>query len=1005
LTLSSTPAARDRELGVVDEQALLTSLLDEVADRGQALVLRGEPSIGKSRLLSEAARERARGMTVLTAMGVQSEAHLPFAGLHQLLRPVPDRAAELPPVQRDALDAAFGSTNVPNCVRSRRPVVFSRPSEQSLVMAGARSAAEIPTLRGRRDERAVLDGLLDDARADRSGVLVLRGDAGIGKTALLELAIESASDFTMLRAVGVESEMELPFAALHQLCAPVDEFVDRLPAPQRDALGITFGVSAGTAPDRFLVALAYLGLFSEAAQERPLLCVIDDAQWLDRASAQVLGFVARRLLAEPVVLLVAARETTDAFAGLPELLIEGLDDVEARKLLASVIPGRLDDRVADQLVAEAHGNPLALLELPRGLSPSQLAGGFGLPRALSLKSRIEQSFWHRLEELPEDTRRLFLVAAAEPTGDPGLLWRAAERLHISGPVLDAAETARLIEVDSRRVRFRHPLVRSVVYRAATPQERRLAHRALAEVTDAQFDPDRHAWHLAESTGGPDEDVAAELERAAARAQARGGWAAAAAFLERAAALTPDPSRRARRALDAPPLLLKAARKLEAVDGSLARATYLEAIRAAGFAGRLAREADLREVSKAALAGPPPPAPPRPPDLLLQGRAIQYTEGFAAGAPIVKEALSGFRSEPDLPRRWLSLACYAAADVWDDETWRVLSERDLESARSDGALTAMPLALSVFGYVRAISGEVALAESLLDEIRAATEATGIPSHNYVALWVAALRGREDELARLVETTATDALARGEGFVLGITRQATAALNNGLGRYDVALAAVREAIDVEPSDELGSPRTMPELIEAAVRSGERRLAERALERLAQSTRAGDTDWALGLEARSRALLTDGDAADGLYREAIERLGRTRNRLQLARARLLYGEWLRRDRRRVDAREQLRTALEMFTSMGTEAFAGRAERELLATGERVRRRSVETRDELTAQEAQIARLARDGLSNAAIGERLFISQHTVAYHLRKVFAKLDITSRHELGQVLSDYQPTSP
>jgi DNA-binding CsgD family transcriptional regulator len=1055
LTLSSTPAARDRELGVVDEQALLTSLLDEVADRGQALVLRGEPSIGKSRLLSEAARERARGMTVLTAMGVQSEAHLPFAGLHQLLRPVPDRAAELPPVQRDALDAAFGSTNVPNCVRSRRPVVFSRPSEQSLVMAGARSAAEIPTLRGRRDERAVLDGLLDDARADRSGVLVLRGDAGIGKTALLEHAIESASDFTMLRAVGVESEMELPFAALHQLCAPVDEFVDRLPAPQRDALGITFGVSAGTAPDRFLVALAYLGLFSEAAQERPLLCVIDDAQWLDRASAQVLGFVARRLLAEPVVLLVAARETTDAFAGLPELLIEGLDDVEARKLLASVIPGRLDDRVADQLVAEAHGNPLALLELPRGLSPSQLAGGFGLPRALSLKSRIEQSFWHRLEELPEDTRRLFLVAAAEPTGDPGLLWRAAERLHISGPVLDAAETARLIEVDSRRVRFRHPLVRSVVYRAATPQERRLAHRALAEVTDAQFDPDRHAWHLAESTGGPDEDVAAELERAAARAQARGGWAAAAAFLERAAALTPDPSRRARRALaaaqakyeagslddalvllrtadvaalddldrarvdllraeiafasrrnsDAPPLLLKAARKLEAVDGSLARATYLEAIRAAGFAGRLAREADLREVSKAALAGPPPPAPPRPPDLLLQGRAIQYTEGFAAGAPIVKEALSGFRSEPDLPRRWLSLACYAAADVWDDETWRVLSERDLESARSDGALTAMPLALSVFGYVRAISGEVALAESLLDEIRAATEATGIPSHNYVALWVAALRGREDELARLVETTATDALARGEGFVLGITRQATAALNNGLGRYDVALAAVREAIDVEPSDELGSPRTMPELIEAAVRSGERRLAERALERLAQSTRAGDTDWALGLEARSRALLTDGDAADGLYREAIERLGRTRNRLQLARARLLYGEWLRRDRRRVDAREQLRTALEMFTSMGTEAFAGRAERELLATGERVRRRSVETRDELTAQEAQIARLARDGLSNAAIGERLFISQHTVAYHLRKVFAKLDITSRHELGQVLSDYQPTSP
>jgi DNA-binding CsgD family transcriptional regulator len=414
---------------------------------------------------------------------------------------------------------------------------------------------------------------------------------------------------------------------------------------------------------------------------------------------------------------------------------------------------------------------------------------------------------------------------------------------------------------------------------------------------------------------------------------------------------------------------------------------------------------VAEVSKAALAGPPPPSPPRPPDLLLQGRAIQYTDGLAAGAPMVKAALRGFRRAPDLPSRWLSLASYAAADVWDDETWRVLSERDVESARRDGALTALPLALSHFGYIRAISGEVALAESLLDEIRAAAEATGIPSHNYVALWVAALRGREDELAKLVETTATDALARGEGFVLGITRQATAAMNNGLGRYDVALAAVREAVDVEPSDEMGSPRTIAELIEAAVRCGERPLAERALERLAESTRAGDTDWGLGLEARSRALLSDGDVADDLYREAIERLGRTRNRLQLARTHLLYGEWLRRERRRLDAREQVRTALEMFTSMGTEVFTARAERELLATGERVRQRSIDTGDELTAQEAQIARLARDGLSNAAIGARLFISRHTVAYHLRKVYSKLGIISRNQLGQVLPDYQPTSP
>jgi DNA-binding CsgD family transcriptional regulator len=903
-------------------------------------------------------------------------------------------------------------------------------------------------LRGRRDECTVLDQLLDGARAGQSGSLLLRGEAGIGKTALLEYAIDSASDLRAFRAVGVESEMELAFSALHQLCAPMLDRLERLPGPQRDALAIAFGLQAGASPDRFLVGLAVLTLVSEVADDAPLLCVVDDAQWLDQASAQALAFAARRLLAESVVMLFAAREPSDLFGGVPELTVAGLRNVYARALLASVTPGRLDQQVADALVAEARGNPLALLELPRGRSAAQLAGGYGLPGALSVPERIEESFMQRFEALPDDTRELMLVAAAESAGDPALLWRAAERLSIMHSALEPALSTGLLEVGVR-VRFRHSLVRSAIYRAASPEERRRVHRALAKAIDVEVDPDRHAWHLSEATAAPDEDVATQLERAAGRAQARGGLAAAAAFLERAAALTDDPQRRAQRALaaaqakygagafddafallataeagalgdlerarvdflraeiasasrrdsDAPQLLLKAARKLEAVDASLARATYLEALRASGFAGRLARGAGLAEVSEAALACPMPPGPPRPPDLLLQGRAIQYTQGFAAGAPIVQEALSGFRREPDLPRRWLSLASYAAADVWDDETWRVLSERDLEMARSDGALTWIPLALSIFAYVRAISGELTLAESLLDEIRAATEATGIPSHNYVALWVAALRGREDELAKLVEVTAADALERREGFVLGITRQVTAAFNNGLGRYDIALAAVREAVDVDPFDELGSPRTMPELIEAAVRCAEFPLAERALERLAESTTASGTDWGLGLEARSRALLANGDAAEGLYQEAIERLERTRNRLQLARGHLLYGEWLRREHRRPDAREQLRTALEMFTSMGTHAFVGRVERELLATGERVRKRSVETRDDLTAQEAQIARLAGDGLSNAEIGERLFISPHTVAYHLRKVFTKLGVSSRNQLAQVLGE------
>jgi DNA-binding CsgD family transcriptional regulator len=916
-------------------------------------------------------------------------------------------------------------------------------------MADGRSAAAAPTLRGRHDERAVLDGLLEGARAGRSGALVLRGESGIGKTALLEHAVEAASDLTVLRAVGVEPELELAFGALHQVCAPILERLDGVPAPQRDALRVTFGLSEGRAPDRFMVGLATLSLLSEAAERRPVLCVVDDAQWLDRASAQALAFAARRLLAESVVMLFGAREPGEQLAGLPDLVIRGLQGDDARQLLASMIPGRLDDRVADQLIAEARGNPLALLELPRGLSPARLAGGFGWPGASSVEGRIEASFLQRLDRLPHDTRRGLLVAAADPLGDPALLWHAIARLGIERTLLEPAESAMVLEIDGR-VRFRHPLVRSAVYRTATAPERREAHRALAESTDAAVDPDYRVWHLAQATAGPDDAVAGELEQAAARAQARGGVAAAGAFLERAAALTSRSPLGAKRALaaarlkyqagalhdalalvahaeagalddleraralrlraqiafassrgkDAPPLLLRAARELEALDVGLSRATYLEALAAARFVDPLSRGADLVEISEAALAAPAPPQRPRPPDLLLRGWTLRCTQGDAAGAPILKEALSAFRGEAALPpheARWVPQACQAASDVWDDETWRALAERELERVRATGALTALPWAITVLSWILAISGEVAAASSLLGECRAATDAAGIPRHPYVELWVVALRGREAELSQLVQKTKQEAIARGEGFALAVVAQTTAVMQNALGRYGEALAAVRDAVDVAPFTEMGSPRISAELIEAAVRSGERRLAERGLDRLSESARAAGADWALGVEARSRALLAADEAADGLYREAIERLRRTSVRLQLARTHLLYGEWLRRERRRENAREQLRTALEMFTSMGTEAFAARAEGELLATGERVRRRSVESRDDLTAQEAQIARLARDGLSNAEIGERLFISQHTVAYHLRKVFAKLDITSRNQLGAAL--------
>ena len=530
---------------------------------------------------------------------------------------------------------------------------------------------------------------------------------------------------------------------------------------------------------------------------------------------------------------------------------------------------------------------------------------------------------------------------------------------------------------------------------------------MAEATDAQVDPDRRAWHLAEATAGPDEAVAAELERAAGRAQARGGLAAAAAFLERAVGLTSDQARRAQRALaarrrrkyeagalddalalleiagagahragqrarlgllraqiafasrrgsDAPPLLLKAARELERTDPKLARATYLEALSAARFAGPLARGADLVKVGQAALAGPPLPPAPRPSDLLLQGLAVQITRGDAAGAPLLKSALTAFQQQPALPpeeARWLSLALWAAADLWDDDTCVQLTTRELNRARDAGALTAIPLALSMLSYIQATSGDLAAAESQLDEIRSASEAIGTPAQPYIALWVGAMRGRETETLDLIRATTDEAAARGEGYVMFVTEHVTAVLYNGLGRYGAALAALRRQA-VDPSHRDGSSRPMAELVEAAIRSGERQIAGLALQRLTETTSAAGTDWALGIEARSRALVSDGDAAENLYRDAIERLSRTSIRVQLARAHLLYGEWLRRERRRRDARHQLRTALEMFTSMGTEGFADRSQRELAATGERARKRSVETREDLTPQEAQIARLA---------------------------------------------------
>jgi DNA-binding CsgD family transcriptional regulator len=902
-------------------------------------------------------------------------------------------------------------------------------------------------LHGRRVEREALDRLLAAVRGGQSRVLVVRGEAGVGKTALLDFAIGCAPGFRVMRAVGIESEMELAFAALQQLCAPMLDRLDRLPAPQKDALGVAFGLRAGDAPDRFLVGLAVLSLLAEVSEDQPLVCVVDDAQWLDRASAQALVFVARRLLAESVALVLVTREPSEELTGFQELVVEGLGDGDARALLGSVVRGPLDERVRERIVAETRGNPLALLELPRGLTPAELAGGFGLLDAPGLSGRIEESFRRRLAGLPAGTQRLLLVAAAEPVGDPVLVWRAAGRLGLG--VQAATDTDGLLTIGAI-VSFRHPLVRSAVYRAASPEDRQTAHRALADASDHELDPDRRAWHLAHATSGFDEDVASELERSAGRAQARGGLAAAAAFLERATELTPEPSRRAQRALaaaqakhlagapdaavrlltiaesgpfdelqrarvdlvraqiafvvsrgrDAPSLLLKAAKRFERLDLSLARETYLDAWWAAlMFVSRRAGSDEVLEVAEAARAAHSAPEPPRAADLLLDGLAVRGTEGHAAGTPMLKRAVSAFRNENisrDQGLRWFWFACHIAIDLWDDESWEELCTRHLQLARDAGALTVLVLGLNQRIGLHEHAGELAAAASLVEEARSVAGATGSLFAPYPALIVAARRGRETDLSELIDASMNEMVARGEGAGPAIIQWSRALLNNGLGRYEEALAAAQQA-SAYPLELLYPTWGLVELIEAAVRSGKLGPAAEALRRLSEHTRASGTDWALGIEARSRALLRDNQAAERLYREAIERLARTRIRVELARAHLLYGEWLRRERRRLDAREQLRTAHKLFTGFGMEAFAERARVELEATGEHPRKRTVETRDELTPQEAQISRLAADGATNQEIAAQLFISPSTVDYHLRKAFRKLGVKSRHQLKQHL--------
>ena len=905
--------------------------------------------------------------------------------------------------------------------------------------------------RGRARERQALDGLLDRARGGESAVLVLRGEAGIGKTALMRYCARQASGCRLVEIAGVESEMELPLAALHQLCGPMLSGLAALPEPQQRALRVAFGLAAGTAPDRFLVGLAVLSLLAENAAVRPLVCLVDDAQWLDEASSQVLGFVGRRLLAEPVVLLFAVREAVgkQVFPGLPAQTVEGLTDREARALLTAAVPGHLDERVRDRIVAETSGNPLGLLELARGMSEAELAGGFAGPPQASLpghlQDQLQDRYVRQVRALPEPTRQLMLLAAADPTGDATLLWRAAQTLGLGGDAAAAADAEQLLKIGSQ-VRFRHPLVRSAAYTAGSPEDRRAAHLKLAAATDVQEDPERRVWHLAAGASGPDEDVATALEQAAVKTRARAGLAAAAAFLQRSVALTADPARRADRALaaalanlhagafdtalgllaqaeadsvddlqrarveqlrgqiewasvsgrEAPVLLLQAAKRLESLHIGLARETYLYAWVASHIAGPVAGPGGLLlEVSQAARAAPQPAGAPRPCDLLLDGLATMITQGRAAAEPTLRQAVDAFLGDRVSGEEWLQwgiLAQMAAMAVWDFDSWVVLSTRHVELARASGALASLSIALNGRGQVATHCGDFETATSLAAEKDVVNEVTGIRLAATCDLLLAGYRGRPAEAVPLFSATIEDSVARGEGLAVQLANWSEAVLRNGLGRYAEALTVVEPATE-ETYSPLGTQLVLPELVEAAVRSGRAEIAREALERLSAMTAIEGSDWAKGLEARSRALLSEGQRAERCYAEAVERFGRTPLRPELARAHMLYGEWLRREHRRLDARRQLRTAYHLFAAIGADAFAERTRRELLATGEKVRKREVDTDNQLTPQEEHIVRLARDGRTNTEIGAELFISARTVEWHLRKVFTKLGITSRRDL------------
>jgi DNA-binding CsgD family transcriptional regulator len=903
------------------------------------------------------------------------------------------------------------------------------------------------TLLGRLPECKALDSLLASVRGGLSGTLVLRGDPGIGKTALLDYAVGAAPDFLVVRFAGLEAERQLGFAALHRLLLPIVHQIQGLPVPQRDAMTSALGLAAGPPANRFLVGLGTISLAARAARvgER-LLAIIDDAQWVDRESLEALAFWGRRLHADRIALIfgeLSEAASHDLLDDFPVLEVGRLDDAPAIELLNSEAGFVLDRDVAERIVTETEGNPLALVEIGKDLAPDQLIGA-AATQPLPISRRLEERFLRQVRSLPADTQMLLLLAAADSSADARLVWDAASVLGVGAPAAAPAESAGLLTLGPR-VRYRHPLIRSAVYGGARPADRRAVHNALATVTDADVDPDRRAWHLAAAAVGTDEAVATLLEQRAERARARGGHSAEMALLSRSAELTPDPERAAARQLlaaeaalsvgsprqahvlvsmagaarpdpsmrsradrvdglasrregdvaAAAPKLLAAGRGLGATDPALGRQTLLDAVQAANYAGYSAAHEFMQAVARAILPAPPDRSLV---ELLLSAFATNASAGYAAAVPSYQSAVRAMRD--DVPARdllpWVTVVSACAVNVWDNTGHGELCRRATEASREQGVLVPLGTALTYGAYGEMWAGRLESAGALFAEATDVYSAAGEHHLPQMDCELDAIRGRDAEVHAKAQMATAIGDTMGLGAYANTGRMALVVLHLGRSRYEEARREALVLFDADPIQAL--PHAISDLVEAAARAGDRPVAERGLGRLAERAQAAATPWALGLLARSMALIA-GEEGELFYRDAIERLGAARMAIEAARAHLVYGEWLRRQKRRTDARESLRTAYESFAGMGAEPFAERARRELLATGERARKRSVGTSTDLTPQEAHVARLAVAGATNAEIAAQLFIGTSTVEYHLRKVFRKLDVTSRRQLKRSLPD------